>query len=172
MKSLIILVAIGLLMGLPACSSISVSTDYDSDANFATYKTFDWLPHRQKAPARNPFVDKRIRSAVDRELSARGYRQTANGTDFLIAYHVGSKEKLDVTTYGYRYGRRGRFWGRGVRVEQYTQGTLVLDFVDSKSNELVWRGIATSVIRDRDPEESEGRINDAVKAILEEFPPK
>ena len=33
-------------LALTACSSVSVSTDYDQDADFSELKGFNWLPLR------------------------------------------------------------------------------------------------------------------------------
>ena len=57
-------------------------------------------------------------------------------------------------------------------VENYDQGTLVLDIVDGRSNELVWRGTAQARIDpSNSPEERQRRINEAVRKILDRFPP-
>ncbi len=57
-------------------------------------------------------------------------------------------------------------------VRQYVQGTLVLDIVDGRTNELIWRGWATDRLDD-DPKPKQVRhyVTAAVQKILEEFPP-
>jgi hypothetical protein len=46
---------------------------------------------------------------------------------------------------------------------------LILDFVDSKSKELFWRGMATGVVAGAGGDEKE--LNEAVNKMLEKFPP-
>ena len=59
------------------------------------------------------------------------------------------------------------------RVREYEQGTLLLDFVDPETRQLLWRGSASARIRpSSSPEESQKRANEAVAAMLERFPPK
>ena len=72
--------------------------------------------------------------------------------------------------YGHhRYGYRSRYYG-GSRL--YAEVTLVLDFVDPESNNVIWRGLYKDEI-----DESgilimtEDKITKAVKKILKEFPP-
>ena len=49
------LFAILLLFGfaLMSCSSISVRTDYDREADFTKYKTFKWIPNPDNKPTVN-----------------------------------------------------------------------------------------------------------------------
>jgi len=75
-----------------------------------------------------------------------------------------------VTGYGHhRYGYRSRYYGVG---GFYAKVTLVLDFVDPVSNNVIWRGLYKDEI-----DESgilimtEDKITKAVKKILKEFPP-
>jgi hypothetical protein len=176
MKRVTILLAICLMFVITSCSPVSVKHDYDRQANFSTLQTFDWIPKPAKVRAMTrPFMDKRIRNAVNGQLVLKGLKQSSN-PDFLIAYHIGVKDKIDVQTWGYTYAGRGRYWGRGgtyVDVQQYKQGTLVLDFINAKSKELIWRGIATGALPDNpNPENIENKINDVAEKVLEKFPPK
>lgn len=174
MKSLRIILSLALIAGLVSCSSVNVKTDYDRELNFSNLKTFDWMAHPQNSSAnpllRNTLLEQRVQSAVTRELAAKGYQKASGQADFLIAYHAGLQDKVDVTSWGYAYGRRGRYWANDVTITQYTQGTLVLDFVDAKSKELVWRGWATGVVGE--PKKAQEKIDQAVAKIVEKFPPQ
>ena len=120
----------------------------------------------------------RIVRAVNAELSAKGMREVANEADasLLVTEHINVEQKLRVNTtnYGYGYGRWG-YYGAGytdTSVDQYEQGTLIIDFIDAKSKQLVWRGMAQSRLREMaTPEEREARVRAAVSAILEKYPP-
>ena len=174
--------AFSLLAILMACSSSTLNFDYDPEVNFATLKTFDWMKQPAKsgggvkaALTRNTFLDKRIKNAVNTQLVAKGLRQDSNNPDFLIAYHVGVEDKIDVQDWGYAYSRRGRYWGvarRNVAVHQYKQGTLILDFVDVKTKELIWRAAGSGVAKENPtPEQQQKSLNEAVAKFLENFPP-
>jgi hypothetical protein len=174
MKVLRVSLGISLLMAVLSCSSITVKSDYDREVNFATYRTLKWMPNPPKGAkstvAKNSLLDKRVRRSVERELRAKGYEiKEAGRTDALLAYHVGVKQKVDVSRVGYGHWRR---WPRGQRVyvTRYKEGTLILDIVDPEMKQLIWRGWATRVVGD--PEESEEKINESVKKILEKFPPQ
>jgi hypothetical protein len=56
---------------------------------------------------------------------------------------------------------------------QEREGTLTLDVVDAASNTVVWRGSAeTALTGASDPRAREARVQDAVRRILERFPPE
>jgi hypothetical protein len=164
-----------ILIGILGCASMSVTTDYDQDVDFAEYKTFDWIKQKSEVPPRRAFdaslFDKRLRSAVEAELAAKGYERVTTGKpDLLIAYHIGARNQVDVTTHGYRYGPRGRWVGRHVEVHRYKEGTLILDLVDAGMKQLVWRGTAVGAVYN--PNDMEAGILEAVTDLFEEFPPE
>jgi hypothetical protein len=71
----------------------------------------------------------------------------------------------------------GRYYGWGapssVDVYQYKEGTLIVDVVDAKTKQLVWRGFATGTVDpDAKPEQRERKLNDAIAQMMAQFPPK
>ena len=158
-----------------SCTIYGVKYDYDQQANFAELKTFDWMQIPENADINN-LILQRVKNAVNSELKAKGLMMSSNDPDFLIAKHLGKKDKVHVADWGYGYGSYGRYggyWGgSGISAYQYEEGFLILDFVDAKSKELIWRGSAKAVVENvNTPEKSEKIINAAVKEILKKYPP-
>jgi len=154
---------------LPACSGLATSFDYDTAHVFGPIASYAWIEKQD-----NSIAMRRVRDAVDLELRARGFVETASRPDVQIAAHVGSQERLRVVDWGYTYPQRG-YWhgGRDIDVYQYEEGSLVLDVVDPGQGELVWRGTASKAVdRSWTPEERETEVREAVRALLAEFPPK
>jgi hypothetical protein len=168
------------LLMLAACGPmIDVRSDYDPSADFAHLRTYGWLQQPSSAPRdpriHNDLLDSRVHSAVNDELHAKGYTEATENPDFRVAYHVVLREKVAATafptSYGYGLGR----WPAesDVRVATYEEGTLLLDVVDGNTNELIWRGAAsTRIDPDRTPQERTALIRQAVQEMLEKFPPK
>ena len=178
-RVLVLLVATAAMSG---CSSLKIHTDYDPGVDFARLQSYAWLPD-PSSPTGDPRLDSsllhaRVRRAVDSQLAARGHREASpDEADFLVAYHVALETKLDVDTIDYGYGYGWGHWYGGTRsstrVREYEQGTLLLDFVDPKTRQLLWRGSSSARIRpDSSPEEHQKRADEAVAAMLERFPPK
>ncbi|UCD56922.1 MAG: DUF4136 domain-containing protein [Candidatus Hydrogenedentota bacterium] len=168
---------LGLSLLIIACSTISVSYDYDREADFTILKTYDWLPVPPEARA-DGLIVKRITNAVDRELEAKGFTMMPEAPDFHIAIYGERLTKLDIRDRGYDYGPyryRGYYWPedrRRIEVYQYDEGTLILDLINAQTNELIWRGTATAVIDPyATPEQRDKRITEAVGKILSNFPP-
>lgn len=170
-----VLVGGSMILGSGAgCSSLSVKTDYDRSVDFTRYETYDWRSERPRSPRRSnqppatrSLLDKRVQSAVDAELAAKGFRrQTGGQPDLVVTYHAGVEDRVQVTE---TLGRRG--FVRDVDVHHYKQGTLVLDFIDPARNELVWRGWGSGAVG-QDPKLNEAKVQEAVVKILERFPPE
>ena len=161
-----------------SCASVyDVKYDYDQQANFANLKTYDWMAVPEKSSV-DSFVVENVKNAVNAELKVKGLTMTSSNPDFLIAEHLGKKDKVQVTDWGYGYGPYGGYWGGywgpngGVSTYEYQEGSLILDFVDAKSKKLIWRGAAKAEVQNiKNPEQREKLINEAVKEILKKYPP-
>jgi len=159
------------------CSAVSVSSDYDLNVDFSKYKTF--YIHTGELQGSKlesvPLVKKRVLDAIESELLKKSFtKQDSTKADMTVFALANTAEKMNVNSYGYSYGYGwGPYpYGRNIDVSYYTQGSLIIDFVDNKKNELIWRGIGTAVIQDRGtPEEKEQFINDAITKILDQYPP-
>ena len=167
-----------LLTALAGCSSISVTYDFDNEVDFMAYKTYGWISDPAVdgvGEGIGGLLDGRIRKSIGDEMNYRKMSLDKNNPDVLIAFHVGSKDKIQVTDWGYRYSPY--YWGYGGRnidVYSYTEGQLIIDIVDSSSMQLVWRGSGTKVLGSgqKSPEEAQRAIDEAVMKIMESFPPK
>jgi len=161
-----------------ACGSVSTSYDFDPDAKFDQLKTYKWIPAPRSGAAesvdQSPLVLKRVRSAVDEQLAARGYKRVESGADFRIAARLSSRQRTRVTTTGSAYGYRRGAWGASdVDVYQYDEGSIILDIVDASGKNLMWRGVARSAVpADPTPEQITKIVNEAAQKLIANFPPK
>jgi len=172
---------------LMACNSYSVKYDFDPTANYKGYRTFDWYAASKKAKGKpaesNPLTDKRVRLAVEQQMQAKGFRlETQGDPDFLVTYYPIYQTRRYRTQTSVGFGGRGwiRPWGYGVgtrfttsQTHSYKEGTIILEVVDYRSNQLVWHGAAEGALtRLDDPHEAQEQINRAVGDLLEKFPPR
>jgi hypothetical protein len=173
-----------LVVVLAGCSTMQVHSDFDPAASFTGLKTYDWTKAAKKVTGNprldDPALDKRIRGLIESQLAAQGYTKVSGGTpDFLVGYHVALEKKLAVSTmndyYGYRAGWGWSYGaGTGTMMPQsytyeYEQGSLIIDVVNPETHDLIWRGSAQAEVNRKKGNE---QLTEAIKRILERFPPK
>lgn len=170
-------------LALAACSGVTYSRDYDPTASFSDYRSYTWAertPTGDDDPhVYNDIVKSRVRSAVDQALAAKGYQKVASNPHFYVAWHGAIEGRMSTTTihdhYGYGWGWYGP--GMGVStsrtyVNEWDEGTLLIDIIDASSDELVWRGSAQAEVnRTRSASDDQRRLNEIVAKLLEPFPP-
>ena len=166
-----------IILGIISCSSISVSSDYDPNADFSKYNTYAWGEklNPNDALQKNQLIEQRVFNAIDTSMMKKGFKKTKNDPQLLVYPHAGTQERASINSWGYGYGGwwgAGPYGGGGIDVDYYTQGTLYIDIIDKKKNQLVWRGVGTGVLGDPStPQEITANVNDAVSQILASFPP-
>jgi hypothetical protein len=172
-----------LAAALAGCSSVKIKTEYDASAPFKQYRTYAWLPNipgpEQPASMRNPEVHAHVVAALDREMAAKGLVRTSleANPDFLVSVLGATRRAVEVTSYGYTYAGAysyGPYVTPGMavpvnEVREYTEGTLLLDFVDAKTRKLFWRGTATDTVTS--PESVRKSIDEAARKLLAAYPP-
>ncbi len=175
-------VLLPLALALSGCETLRVGSDYDRTASFSNYHSFTWLP-RQEYGVSNPLVVERAKEAITSALEQKGYRfvENAADADFAVDFTMGSRERVDIHTYPrpyawpwYGYGRYWwgyPYWGTGVDVTSYREGTLSIDVFDAKTHRPVWHGWAKKPLSHEDIVHSAASIREAVDSILAKFPP-
>ena len=170
--------AIFLLPALVAAQKTSY--DFDKTAAFSTFKTYGL---KEGTHVGQKLIDDRIVAAIDKELAAKGMTKSDN-PDVFVVYHVAFDKQKDISTYssgyGGGYGAYGWGWGGGwgggttsTQVRDIVVGTLVIDIADAKKAQVAWRGMGVKEVQTQaNPEKRDKSINEAVKKIFKNYPPK
>jgi len=179
MRALSLSAALLSLALLGACTSYHVTYDYDVTASFGRYKTFDYYTSKKGTGGTTSLMDKRVRAAVEKELQAKGFTmETKADPDFLVTYYpVVTNHKVRTTVRsGWGWGYRPFYGGVGVsssQVRNYKEGTIVIEIVDFKTNQMIWQGAAAGALTGlENPEDANEVVPKAVRDILAKFPPK
>jgi len=145
-------------------AAADIKSDYDRGYSLDKLHFFRFAEMPQRFPADaltgDEIVSKRLRNAIERNLISAGYAAVANA-DFVVTYRAALRNQAQVTTSGFP-----RLGGGRVLVDNYTLGTVIVEFRDAKSGDLVWRGSVSGAI---DPDKSEEKINDGIKKLIDRF---
>jgi len=173
--------ALTLLALLTTSVLAETKSDYDRNFNFAKLRTWDFkvVTRMPSDPvADNELWNRRIRDGLVSHMTVIGFAKVDDGEpSFMVNYFMGIEKKYDVRylDYGfpYQYGPAYRYgnwygwdspYGRHPDVWRipYTESTLIVDVIDSRTNHLVWRGYDTQTI---DFEKSEKTIHKSVENL-------
>jgi hypothetical protein len=176
----------GVLLILPCCSTMRIGAQQAPGADFSRYQVFAWAgPAPQTGDVRldDPRLDARIRELIQLELIAKGYAPADGPTaDFRISYQAAIERNAVATRDpgGKLEAQRG--WGPGLftnrklgqrneYVEEWDEGTLIVDAIDEFTGATVWRGYVKAELRTNpDPAVRDRRLREAIRSVLKRFP--
>ena len=170
-----------LFLVLSSCSSVRVASDYDTNVNLDTYKTFAFYKTGIDKAEINDLDKRRILRAIEAEMLKKGFTKSES-PDVLISIFTKSRENVNIYNnnwnawgyWGWGWGWNGFWPGWGWNqpmVSTSTEGQLFIDIIDSKKKELIWQGSGTGYLTQK-VEKKEARIQEFVSKILEEYPPE
>jgi hypothetical protein len=172
-----------LLLVLIFTGCISPTTvDYDraAIAEFPHYQCFVIDSRETRANYQDvvlsPIVDRRIEQAIGRTLRAKGMRDGCAQPDFRVTFNTVTKTKTEVNDLGVGPTpfRRHPYFGYAgystLDIDQYEQGTFIIDIIDQESKQLVWRGAYIKRLGWSAPGDEE--VQKIVSDILAAFPPR
>jgi hypothetical protein len=183
MKNRLKNISIIFLSALFALTGCAV-TDLDRTVDFAAYRTFDWgeADIRVKNPVyESGLISKNIRHTVEEEFAKRGIVRDKKSPDFIVSYRTYTEEKqrfsrspyypypyYPLRFYPFFYGWGWPYGYSTPYAEQYTEGTLIIDITDVKSDELIWRGTVSGKVDD--VKNLQKQIAKGVRAIIKKYP--
>jgi hypothetical protein len=192
------LLALATALTLAACASgpPKPQVDYKQDYNFSGVRKIAFFKYSGQVSGDNPIKISDIQRnradvALQQALEKRGYQfvDDPKQADLMLSWHLATQDKTDVRTYqtpaygyGYGYGSYNRYaryncWScmptqTEVSVQEYTEGTFIVDLIDPQLNQSVWRSTIQSKLKGKEKTEGQQeRFNAAADAIFATFPP-
>lgn len=183
MKKARILLLLAAFAGMPVFAA-KPQIQWDPNYDFSAVRTFQWKP----TPAislrdTDPFLHSRIVNAIEYELTAFGLTEVENDPDVYVTYHstTETNTRLTSTSVGYSFGRYGlggwRYYGYGVAgpivtsttVTQVERGALVVDVVDARTDQLVWRGTVKDITVSDSPQTTQRNVVTAIERMAKQY---
>lgn len=171
------------ILTLAACGpTLKVNTDYDKAVDFGKYKTFSIYQSDSSNTAISPLNQQRITNALVAAMQSKGYQQASSNPDLLINPVAIIKNKVALSSntdyYGYGGVYRPYYWGTGMgvssttnyNIQNYKDGSLIIDIVDASTKKLLWQGTGNSEI-DKPLKDPDTQVPAAINKIMAGFPP-
>ncbi|MDB5232256.1 MAG: hypothetical protein JWN76_3061 [Chitinophagaceae bacterium] len=161
---LILSAAIASAFILPGCL-VTTHVESAPGINFSNYKTFSWsngTGEKKEDIADNDIIDNNIKNTISLQLENKGWKETSQTPDVILDYNVMVEKKVNripEPVYNYPYthyyynGWRHRmgymYYPADLAIYHtynvpFKQGTLTVNMVDSKTNQLIWQGDVSS----------------------------
>jgi hypothetical protein len=180
-RTLVRFAGVAAAASLAACSTLTVNSDWNTTIDFTKYKTWNF---KQDTLPYSTFTQERIRQTIGSTLMSKGLTRDESNPELVVVYRVNLRQETQYTTvstggygWGPAWGGYGGYYGGygGMGVSSTTQqqipyGALTVAIVDSKLNQLVWRGEADAQLGDNDSNAQ--LVQQAVAQMFQQFPPK
>ncbi len=188
------LLGLATVLLLAACASgpPKPTVDYKPDYDFTQVTKVAFYARSGQVSGDNPMqlsdIQKgRVNEALSYALRNKGMDiiDDPKEADLLVSWHLVTQHKTDVRTYqtpsygGYYgpYNRYSRYscWScmptqTEVSVQNYTEGTFIVDMIDPGLQKSVWRGVTESRLKGK-VETDQSKFNEAATVIFASFPP-
>lgn len=155
-------------------------SDFNKKFSFAQLNTWGFANTNVNASdliGRNAIWDGYVRDAIIGELQGQGFALAPGNADFLVRYRLGTQQRRRTNVIrdnwpAYTCSRPGWVYWRSpyrdsTRVFRtpYDESALVIDILDVRTRELVWRGYDRRTIN----ENSEKTVRKSVGKLVDRF---
>ena len=170
---LLVLAALACSTCVVACTSLpppTIHTAAAPDAPFGRYRTFSFVtpqgaPPGYTAGPRSVEVQQKMRPLIAAALKDKGYREVAEGGDFLVTHGAGRRDATGTR----KLSRRAvALMGETEQERTFLEGSLVIDVYDGITLQQVWHGAATAEIDTSGVNEQ--RLTQTVQNVMAAFP--
>lgn len=168
-------VLILLVFLVTSCAPIYVTYDYEKQADFSKYKTYNYYADLETGLSE--FDTNRLLDVLDEGLKAKGLTLSET-PDFFIDITSTEFQGTQRNTVGVGIGGSGRNVGGGVSIgipmgQSGVNRQIVFDFRDEDGIGLFWQAVSESKYNPNStPEIKETRFRAIVEKVLKGFPPK
>jgi hypothetical protein len=149
----------------------------DPSADLARYKSYQW---DKPLPPGNPLIQQTVIDSIDQAMAAKGLTKVTDGADVTVLYFtaVNADIQIGYPSWSHAMGS-GDMTGMAVGTQTWPvhKGTLIVDLVDGKSRNSVWRGSATQILKDgpsgniaKDAKKVEQPIRKSIEKMFKQFP--
>jgi hypothetical protein len=150
-----------------AATAQQVSVNYNHNQSFANYHTYAWASNNPNQ-IQNSILAQSAHQDINNALREKGLMmvQETQSPDLIVVTSNGLRQQTSYDAWGMR-GIGGGMGG--ITPEQSVQGTMIVDLHDSKTQSLVWRGIAQDTLSNKG-EKDQKMVEKAVQKMFKQWP--
>ena len=160
---------------LTPCFGGKIKTQVGQDADFSSYKTYQWLPTKLLAKTglldNDPEFTALVKEAVNREMAKLGLKEVIEGGDLQVVAFGSSVSTPQLEGYLYVSTVDPAYAVQPIQsFGRYNkEGTLVINLIDSRSKKSAWAGMVTKTI-DNKPGSGAKKISGATADLFKKYP--
>jgi len=177
--------AFALFMLVGCATGPRINTSQAPDTDYGRYSTFSYVdPLGTDRAGYASIVSQQLVFSTRREMELRNFEYVENieNADLLLNFNaqlndqIRTREVMEPTIgpafWDYRYGLYATWpnYQRSTVIDQYTEGTVVIDLIDAAAERMIWEGTATGRVTERTRRDAANELDDAVKSIFDRFP--
>lgn len=170
-----------------------VTTSKTTSKDLGNYDTFAYLPNssvQMPDKSYNEDINSAIIEAVNNNMRQAGYTMDRDNPDLLVLVSTKTNLETETTTepvyatypyingvatvspfynpyYYSGYANYTQVVGYDTDTYAYKEGTLIINLVDRKTKQTVWKGVSSKSVYDQT---TTGAIEDLVNQIFQEYP--
>jgi hypothetical protein len=171
-----------LTLGFLSCVATAqkVKIGFDKTADFSQYHTYSW-GESEAAPTEAPLRRAVVMAEVESELAGKGLERVDQFGDLTLDAQGalggeigGQHQQATVPATSSLSSPMNTVWrGAPVAAGSYVlKGTIVLSFVDTATNSMVWEGTVATKLDHGNEDKNFKHLRKAIAKLLEQFPPK
>ena len=171
MRSIIALI---LIVFVSSCAPIYVNYDYEKNADFSQYKTYNYYSNIETGLSE--LDSKRLMDVLDTEMKTKGF-SLSETPDFYINIKSQDFQGVQQSSVGVGIGSTGRNFGGGLSMgipigQTNVNREIIIDFVDESNVGLFWQAVTETNYNPKStPERKEERFRTLVQKVLSGYPP-
>ena len=144
-----------------------VSVNYNHSQSFSGYHTYAWGGNNQNQ-IQNSILAQVAQQDIDSAMQAKGLQkvQESQNPDLIVLASGGMKQQTSWSAWGMR-GIGGGMGG--ISPQQNVEATLIVDLHDTKTQSLIWRGIAQDTLSNNG-DKNQKMVQSAISKMFKQWP--
>jgi hypothetical protein len=144
-----------------------VSVNYDHNASFSQYHTYAWGSNNTNQ-IRNSILAQVAQQDINAAMQGKGLQmvQESQNPGLILTASGGEREQTSWNAWGMR-GIGGGMGG--ISPEQNVEATMIVSLYDTKTQSLIWRGIAQNTLNNNGNKNQE-MVEKAVQKMFKQWP--